>query len=133
MIDASRRHGTSDPRFSFRRRTGGQPTAGTTAHIRELPNGLDWPAFSSRLFPDRRRHDFEVLKAYEVYLNASRETAEVVPARSRAAGDAKQVRQRVRGRARLERARPVHVRPGDMTAAVAAENEGMPPLITRSK
>jgi hypothetical protein len=31
------------------------------------PAGLEWYAFSSRYFPDRRRHDLEVLKAYETY------------------------------------------------------------------
>ena len=32
---------------------------------------LDWQAFCARYFPDRRRHDFEVLEAYEVYRNRS--------------------------------------------------------------
>ena len=32
---------------------------------------LDWQAFCARYFPDRRRHDFEVLKAYEAYRNGS--------------------------------------------------------------
>jgi hypothetical protein len=31
---------------------------------------LDWQAFSSQFFPDRRRHDFEVVKAYEAYVNS---------------------------------------------------------------
>jgi hypothetical protein len=30
---------------------------------------LDWQAFSSRFFPGRARHDFQVLKAYEAYGN----------------------------------------------------------------
>jgi hypothetical protein len=32
---------------------------------------LDWQAFCARYFPDRGRHDFEVLKAYEAYRNGS--------------------------------------------------------------
>ena len=35
------------------------------------PAGLEWYAFSSRYFPDRRRHDLEVLKAYEAYAAAA--------------------------------------------------------------
>ena len=31
------------------------------------PDGLDWQAFSARYFPDRRRHDLEVLTAYGAY------------------------------------------------------------------
>jgi hypothetical protein len=30
---------------------------------------LDWQAFTARYFPERGRHDFEVLKAYEAYRN----------------------------------------------------------------
>jgi len=32
---------------------------------------LDWQAFCARYFPERGRHDFEVVKAYETYLNGS--------------------------------------------------------------
>lgn len=32
---------------------------------------LDWQGFSARYFPERRRHDLEVLAAYEAYRNAS--------------------------------------------------------------
>jgi hypothetical protein len=28
---------------------------------------LEWSAFLARFFPNRRRHDFEALKAYEAY------------------------------------------------------------------
>ena len=30
---------------------------------------LDWHAFTARFYPGRARHDFRVLKAYEVYRN----------------------------------------------------------------
>jgi hypothetical protein len=36
----------------------------------QLPAGLEWYAFSTRYFPGRRRHDLEVLKAYEAYGSA---------------------------------------------------------------
>jgi len=31
---------------------------------------LDWQALSSQFFPARRRHDFEVVKAYEAYVHS---------------------------------------------------------------
>jgi hypothetical protein len=39
----------------------------TAVRIDELPAGLDWQAFSARCFPDRRRHDLEVVAAYFKY------------------------------------------------------------------
>ena len=36
----------------------------------EPPAGLEWYAFLSRYFPDRR-HDLEALKAYETYGSAA--------------------------------------------------------------
>jgi hypothetical protein len=30
---------------------------------------LDWAAFLARFFPNRRRHDFVALKAYEAYIH----------------------------------------------------------------
>jgi hypothetical protein len=35
------------------------------------PAALEWYAFLSRYFPDRRRHDLEALKAYEAYRSAA--------------------------------------------------------------
>ena len=72
MIEPSRRHGHFDPRFSIQRAPADGPTANGMPGIDELAGGLDWAAFSGRLFPGRRRHDFEVLKAYEAYKNGSR-------------------------------------------------------------
>ena len=37
----------------------------------EPPAGLEWYAFLSRYFLDRRRHDLEALKAYEAYGSAA--------------------------------------------------------------
>jgi hypothetical protein len=81
MIEPSRRHGHFDPRFSIQRATAEHTRANGTRGIDELPDGLDWAEFSDRLFPGRRRHDFEALKAYEAYKNGSfRPTDEPVAA-----------------------------------------------------
>jgi hypothetical protein len=76
MIEPSRRHGHFDPRFSIQRAVAERPRANGTTRFDEFPEGLDWLAFSVRLFPGRPRHDFEALKAYEAYKNGSREPAE---------------------------------------------------------
>lgn len=47
----------------------------TAAHIDDLPAGLDWQAFQSRCFPERRRHDLKALAAYSAYKRRPRETA----------------------------------------------------------
>ena len=72
MIEPSRRHGHFDPRFSIQLATAGRPAANGTTGLDELPGGLDWVAFSGRLFPGRPRHDFEALKAYEADKDGSR-------------------------------------------------------------
>ena len=33
----------------------------------QLPDGLDWGAFSARRFPNGRRHDFDAIAAYFAY------------------------------------------------------------------
>jgi hypothetical protein len=45
--------------------------SGWWAMIAQAATQLDWQAFCARSFPDRGRHDFEVLKAYEAYRNSS--------------------------------------------------------------
>jgi hypothetical protein len=100
MIESSRRHGHFDPRWhtnglsprdrddrvtmigpagdAIRRweNEGGSYSMtdelDLEANRREqLPAGLEWYAFSTRYFPGRRRHDLEVLKAYEAYGSAA--------------------------------------------------------------
>ena len=80
MIEPSRRHGHFDPRFSIRRASARSPTG-----VEGLPGGLDWVAVSGRLFPGRRRHDFEVVNAYEAYKDGAHAAAEE-PARDLDAG-----------------------------------------------
>jgi hypothetical protein len=74
MIEPSRRHGHFDPRFAIQRAAAYSPKATGPVGIDKLPGGLDWVAFAG-LVPGRRRHDFEVLKAYEAYKNGSYEPA----------------------------------------------------------
>ena len=57
------------------------------------PDGLDWQAFSARYFPDRRRHDLEVLTAYGAYKTPRRDeelpsTQAITPADGDKAGSA---------------------------------------------
>ena len=78
MIEPPRRHGHFDPRFSIRLASG-------TRSRDELPAGLDWAAFSGRLFPGRRRHDSGALKAFEAYKNGSSRPTEGPPRNSESA------------------------------------------------
>lgn len=95
MIEARRRHGHFDPRWHTNEHALLSAVAGdddpflhsweneggsysmTNAPALEVdgceepPAGLEWYAFLSRYFPGRRRHDFEVLKAYEAYRSAT--------------------------------------------------------------
>src|SRR5437588_5803556 len=95
MIESSRRHGHSDPRYSPRSDADHQGSdrnrprsrcrvvthvddgslpvevweneGGPAPPADELSESLDWAAFSARRFPDRRRHDLEALVAYARY------------------------------------------------------------------
>jgi hypothetical protein len=66
-VEASRKHGSFDMRW---------PSAGTNsfgtpreaAPLRAAEDAaLDWDAFSTRYFPERRRHDLEAITAYATY------------------------------------------------------------------
>jgi hypothetical protein len=43
-----------------------------TAEVGGAPAGLSWTAFGERYFPGRRRHDFEVLRAFAKYVAAEK-------------------------------------------------------------
>jgi hypothetical protein len=66
-IEASRRH-----RGSIRAGRNGA-SASPPARLapaqegEDIPDGLDWDAFSTHYFPGRRRHDLEVISAYAAY------------------------------------------------------------------
>jgi hypothetical protein len=40
-----------------------------SAHTKDGAERLDWSVFLARFFPNRSRHDFEALAAYEAYRN----------------------------------------------------------------
>jgi hypothetical protein len=93
MIEWPRRHGHFDPRYrrpsDLADRLGSKPRVfahvdavvdevllaiatwesegGHTSAADELPEPLDWAAFSTLRFPVRRRHDLEALVAYAHY------------------------------------------------------------------
>jgi hypothetical protein len=68
MVESSRRHGPFDIRYPLRLKL-----AAITWELQpdeDRLERLDWSAFLARFFPNRRRHDFEALAAYESYRNA---------------------------------------------------------------
>lgn len=72
MVEPARRHGPFDSRYPVRLKQ-----AAATWELQPDEVGserLDWSAFLARFFPNRRRHDFEQLAAYESYRNALDET-----------------------------------------------------------
>jgi hypothetical protein len=48
------------------------PSAARVAGVDQAPAGLSWTAFGERYFPERRRHDLEVLRAYAKYVAAEK-------------------------------------------------------------
>jgi hypothetical protein len=65
MVESSRRHGHFDGRYP------GQPRlverTWVPASVDTDGDQLDWSAFLSRFFPNRRRHDRAALAAYRAY------------------------------------------------------------------
>jgi hypothetical protein len=68
VVEASRKHGPFDTRWSSARkdRAAAVPTA-APLRAAEAAEALDWEAFSNRYFPGPRRHDMEALTAYATY------------------------------------------------------------------
>ena len=68
MVESMRKHGPFDFRYPVR------PKIATPVwelqRDRDGPGRLAWSVFLARFFPNRRRHDFEALAAYEAYRNA---------------------------------------------------------------
>ena len=68
MVEPARRHGPFDTRYPVRPKL-----AARTWELQPDEDGLerlDWSAFLARFFPNRPRHDFDALAAYESYRNA---------------------------------------------------------------
>jgi hypothetical protein len=68
VVEASRKHGPFDTRWSSARKDSAAavPTA-PPLRAAEAAEALDWEAFSDRYFPARRRHNLEALTAYATY------------------------------------------------------------------
>jgi|SRR5690242_4672970 hypothetical protein len=63
----SRKHGPFDERYSARQKL---PAPSWDLGLGgERQERLEWSAFLARFFPNRRRHDFAALAAYEAYGN----------------------------------------------------------------
>jgi len=67
MVESARKHGPFDERYPAR-----QKLPAPRCDLRLGGEGgetLEWSAFLARFFPNRRRHDFAALAAYEAYRN----------------------------------------------------------------
>jgi hypothetical protein len=67
MVEPARKHGPFDSRYPTRPKL-----AARNWELRPDEEGaprLDWSVFMAQYFPGRRRHDLEVLAAYEAYRN----------------------------------------------------------------
>jgi hypothetical protein len=67
MFESARKHGPFDERYPVRQKF---PAPRWDLRLGgEGEERLEWSAFLARFFPNRRRHDFEALAAYEAYRN----------------------------------------------------------------
>ena len=66
-IGTSRRHGPFDGRWPSGRRDGLDGVPAPALLAADIPERLDWAAFSARYFRGRRRHNLEALSAYAAY------------------------------------------------------------------
>jgi hypothetical protein len=66
-VEVSRRHGPFDARWPCVRNDSSGTAPTTSVRIAEVPEVLDWDAFSDRHFGDRSRHDSEARSAYAAY------------------------------------------------------------------
>jgi hypothetical protein len=67
VVEASRRHGPFDTRWSPARKDSAAAVPTAPLRAAEAAEALDWEAFSNRYFPGRRRHNLEALTAYATY------------------------------------------------------------------
>jgi hypothetical protein len=81
-VEASRRHGLFDLRWPKRplRLDADRPVPALPG-FEDVPEGLDWDAFSTRCFPGRRRHDLKAISAYNVYTHGRRRSGLAEPQR----------------------------------------------------
>jgi hypothetical protein len=86
-VEASRRHGPFDLRWPTRRLRGAPDRlVPALPSLEDVPERLDWDAFSIRNFPGRARHDLEVISAYDAYTHGRRRSSRRGPPRRRGIG-----------------------------------------------
>jgi hypothetical protein len=104
-IEASRRHGPFDPRRQKRplHIAADRLTIALSA-LEDVPEGLDWDAFSTCYFPGRRRHDLEAISAYDAYQHGRRWRNSSRPKRTRSMGLNEPLLTTVGGAPRVRRA-----------------------------
>jgi hypothetical protein len=124
MFESARKHGPFDERYPARQKL---PAPRWDLRLDgEGEERLEWSAFRGRFFPNRRRHDFEALAAYEAYRSTlAQRTQEQRPATHRALAGRRDGRSRNRPAAALARV-PVSVAPSS-AAVLAWESEGGAP------
>jgi hypothetical protein len=67
-VEASRKHGSFDMRWSSAHNEGSRPLQTALAlSAADAAEALDWGAFCNRYFRERRRHDSEARSAYAAY------------------------------------------------------------------
>jgi hypothetical protein len=72
-VEPSRRHGPFDSRCPKRPlHIAADRLTIALSGLEDVPEGLDWGAFSTRYFPGRRRHDLEAISAYDAYQHGRR-------------------------------------------------------------
>jgi hypothetical protein len=99
MVDPSRKHGPFDVRYPTPERLVTPVWELRPAQLRE--GKIDSAVFLERFFPNRGRHDFEALAAYEGYRNALDRASEAersAPWQSSLDGDGGAIRDDVRTR-----------------------------------
>jgi hypothetical protein len=126
MVESSRKHGAFDPRYSPRPKFA--PPNLDIQPDRDASERLDWSAFSALFFPNRRRHDFRALAAYEAY----RDTLEQLPLdyRSTTRGVAQDRRSDGSPPTRIARRRRQHARPAAGKASVRVPVAVSPATLT---
>ena len=67
MVEPGRRHGPFDFRYPARPKLAA--SGRELRRDRDGPGRLEWSGFLTRFFPNRRRHDFAALAAFEDYRN----------------------------------------------------------------
>jgi hypothetical protein len=66
-VEASRKHGCFDARWPRPRRDSSDAAVTAPVRVDEVPEALNWEAFSNRYFRERRRHDSGARSAYLAY------------------------------------------------------------------